>query len=69
MPANKIDHFGPILSKQQQLTALCLCKKNQVEFVSGSRIDNEGEANECGRFLINDLGGNIIEFKYYQDLE
>ena len=69
MPANKIDHFGPILSKQQWLLALELCKKNKVKFVSHSRIDNEGEGNESGRFLINDPGGNIIEFKYYQDLE
>ncbi|WP_444916442.1 VOC family protein [Microbulbifer sp. JMSA003] len=69
MPAYQIDHFGPILSKEEWLSVLEVCKSNDVEFVASSLIKNEGAEDESGKFLIKDPSGNTLEFKYYMNFE
>ena len=69
MPAFKIDHFGPILSKGEWLSVQEVCKSNNVEFVAEGFVKNEGAADESGKFLISDPSGNILEFKYYLSFE
>ncbi|MCO1336781.1 hypothetical protein MO867_20855 [Microbulbifer sp. OS29] len=69
MQAFQIDHFGPILSKEEWLSVLKVCKLNDVEFAANSLIKNEGTEDESGKFLIKDPSGNTLEFKYYLDFE
>ncbi|WP_444915870.1 VOC family protein [Microbulbifer sp. TRSA007] len=69
IPSYKIDHFGPILSKEEWLSVLEVCKSNDVEFVANSLIKNEGGEDESGKFLIKDPSGNTLEFKYYMEFE
>lgn len=65
MPAVKIDHFGPILSKAEWLHISQRCIQNNITFLMPPTIKNEGEANESGKFLLHDTGGNTLEFKFY----
>ena len=67
MPAYKIDHFGPVLDKEEWCHVIDACVSNNVEFVMQPKVKNEGQYNESGKFVISDPAGNLIEFKYYQD--
>lgn len=69
MQAFQIDHFGPILSKEEWLSTLKICESNNVQFVANSFVKNEGAEDESGKFLIKDPGGNTLEFKYYLNFE
>lgn len=65
MKAYSIDHFGPILTKAEWLDLIKKCQKSSVNFLMKPLIKNQNQADESGKFLINDPSFNILEFKYY----
>jgi extradiol dioxygenase family protein len=67
MNAFKIDHFGPITSKAEWLKVSEKLLKKGYEFVKKPSIINQNQADESGKFLVNDPSGNLLEFKYYSD--
>jgi extradiol dioxygenase family protein len=64
-PANKIDHFGPILNKVNWDDIVENLRKKNLSFIMEPTIKNKGKTNDSGKFLINDPAGNLLEFKYY----
>ena len=67
LPAYKIDHFGPILTKSEWLAVAENCSNSEVPFLMKPTFKEDGESNESGKFLIEDPAGNVLEFKYYQE--
>jgi extradiol dioxygenase family protein len=65
IPAFKINHFGPILDKKEWLYIVQQCENNEVETLMPPTIKNEDQSDESGKFIVKDLSGNILEFKYY----
>lgn len=67
--AYKIDHFGPILDKAEWLELSEKLKSRNCEFAMAPVIKNQGHPDESGKFMVNDPGGNLLEFKYYLSYE
>ncbi len=67
MTAYQIDHFGPILSKNEWLHVSKNLKENDCKFVMQPTIKNAGQPDESGKFMVNDPAGNLLEFKYYSN--
>ncbi|WP_250462649.1 VOC family protein [Microbulbifer litoralis] len=65
LEARSIDHFGPILSKNEWKEISDKCEDNEINFVLPPTVKNSGTENESGKYLIKDPGGNLLEFKYY----
>ena len=65
MVAKSIDHFGPILEKEDWLKVSSLLKTNLVDFEMEPFVKDEGTNTEAGKFMIKDPAGNLLEFKYY----
>jgi len=65
MVARAIDHFGPILGKEDWLSVSDLLKANDTEFVMQPTIIGPGCDTETGKFIVKDPAGNTLEFKYY----
>lgn len=65
LKAQPIDHFGPILPKDEWEKVSSKCKDTGVEFVLPPTIKNGGTEKESGKYLIEDPAGNLLEFKYY----
>ncbi len=68
-PARPIDHFGPVLDKEEWVATSELLTNHNVDFVMHPKITNAGMPDESGKFLINDPAGNLLEFKYYCDFD
>ena len=66
MVAKSIDHFGPILEKNEWKTTFDMLISSDVVFEMQPLINEEGLKNESGKYIIKDPAGNIIEFKYYE---
>ena len=67
MSAFKIDHFGPILDKEQWLDVVGKCKDNEVGFILPPTVKDKEKGSESGKFIIEDPSGNVLEFKYYSN--
>lgn len=67
--AHPIDHFGPILSKDDWFMVSDKLKIRNYPFVMEPSIKNPGMHNESGKFIVNDSCGNLLEFKYYLNFE
>ena len=65
MVARTIDHFGPILEKDEWLTVSNKCSSNGISFEMPPTIKGEGTDAESGKYIIKDPAGNLLEFKYY----
>lgn len=65
--AFSIDHFGPVLDKKDWESIIARCKEYSIGFVVEPMIKNKSMADESGKFLLTDPGGNTLEFKYYLD--
>jgi len=52
MPAYTIDHFGPILNKENWLSVVERCEENDIDFVMKPTIKGQGGEAESGKFLI-----------------
>jgi len=63
--AYTIDHFGPVLSKNDWEAAIGQCESNNIDFLMKPTFRNEGKEDESGKFLIKDPAGNTLEFKFY----
>ncbi len=65
MPAKSIDHFGPVLDKNEwQSVSKALISKG-IPFELSPTIQFEGSKKEVGKYIVKDPAGNLIEFKYY----
>jgi extradiol dioxygenase family protein len=64
-PAFEINHFGPILNKNQWLNVVQRCTEKDIDIILAPTVNNKEKEDESGKFIVNDLCGNIIEFKYY----
>ncbi|KGJ93834.1 VOC family protein [Colwellia psychrerythraea] len=65
MPAFTINHFGPILDKKEWLTVIDKCESNNVEVILPPTIKSLKTEDESGKFIVKDPSGNVLEFKYY----
>lgn len=65
MPAVAIDHFGPVLDKNEWLSISEKCAAEKVNFILAPSVKDEGTDTEEGKFIVNDPAGNVLEFKYY----
>ena len=65
--AKPIDHFGPILYKEQWQNIHGLLSSNNRAFEMRPFIKNVGKDSESGKFIVKDPAGNILEFKYYKN--
>lgn len=65
MPAVAIDHFGPVLDKNEWLSISEKCAAEKVNFILAPTVKDEGTDTEEGKFIVNDPAGNVLEFKYY----
>ena len=65
MKAQSIDHFGPVLDKDQWLSLIERLKLNSIQFVMHPTLQNEAKDSESGKFIIADPAKNLLEFKYY----
>ncbi|WP_413231449.1 VOC family protein [Microbulbifer variabilis] len=65
--AKPIDHFGPLLEKEQWGEVLALLKANSIPFVLEPLVKGENSENEAGKFVVKDPEGNLLEFKYYNN--
>ena len=65
MESKVIDHFGPVLDKEQWQALSQKLIASNTEFQLKPTIKNQGNKKESGKFIIKDPAGNIIEFKYY----
>lgn len=66
MIAKPIDHFGPILEKQEWENILELLTSNGIVFEMQPLIRQEGTQLESGKYIVKDPAGNVLEFKYYK---
>ena len=64
-PAFIINHFGPILTKDEWLEVVQKCKNDEIEIILAETITNEAKQDESGKLIVKDPSGNILEFKYY----
>lgn len=62
-----IDHFGPVLEKEEWLGISNRCISSGTNFVLPPTISGEGSEIESGKFIVKDPAGNTLEFKYYLD--
>ena len=67
MQAQKLDHFGPVLSKQAWTSIANSLRDLGVSFIMPPKITAEGTPHESGKYLIADPAGNVLEFKFYRD--
>jgi extradiol dioxygenase family protein len=66
MVAKSIDHFGPILEKEEWKRISDRFRSNGIAFELQPIIREEGSDIESGKFIVKDPAGNILEFKYYK---
>jgi len=59
-PAFIINHFGPILTKDEWLAVVQKCKDDDIEIILAETIINEGKHDESGKFIVRDPSGNIL---------
>lgn len=67
MPAKAIDHFGPVLDKNEWESVLILLSSNAINFELHPTVKFEGTEKEAGKYIVKDPANNLIEFKYYQN--
>jgi extradiol dioxygenase family protein len=67
--AYTIDHFGPVLEKEQWEAVSQRLEAAGVEYVAKPFVKTDSCGNESGKYLIKDPSGNILEFKYYDNFE
>lgn len=67
--AFEINHFGPILNKTEWLSVIQKCKGETIKVILPPTIKNKGNDDESGKFIVKDPSGNIIEFKYYLNID
>jgi hypothetical protein len=65
LSAKAIDHFGPVLDKQEWLSVANTLAEKTIQFELPPTIKFEGTDKEVGKYIIKDPAGNLIEFKYY----
>jgi extradiol dioxygenase family protein len=65
MKAQSIDHFGPVLDKDQWLLLIERLKLKSIQFVMQPTIRFEAKDSESGKFIIADPAHNLLEFKFY----
>ena len=63
--AKALDHFGPILGKEEWLSVAEKCSQHGVTFEMKPTLKDEGTPLEAGKYLLKDPAGNLLEFKYY----
>ena len=63
--AKAIDHFGPVLSKEDWLKISDIFSSCNYAFEMEPIIRDEGFETEAGKFLVKDPAGNLLEFKFY----
>ena len=66
--ACKIDHFGPVLNKDEWLKVSEKLQSSQYEFILKPTIARKNQPDESGKFMVSDPSGNVLEFKYYLDI-
>jgi extradiol dioxygenase family protein len=66
MVAKAIDHFGPILEKEEWKKVSDRFRSNGIAFEMQPLIKEEGTDTESGKFIVKDPADNILEFKYYK---
>ncbi len=69
MVAKSIDHFGPVLEKEDWLKVFYLLQTNSVDFAMEPHVKGEGTNREAGKFMVKDPAGNLLEFKYYSSFD
>ncbi len=69
MQSYTIDHFGPVLEKDQWKAVSQQLDAEGIDFVAKPLVKTDSCGNESGKYLIKDPAGNILEFKYYDDFE
>ncbi|PKG83784.1 dioxygenase [Colwellia sp. 75C3] len=67
LPAFQINHFGPILNKNEWSAVVQKCEDNAIEIILPATIRNTEKEGESGKFIVKDPSGNVLEFKYYAD--
>ena len=68
-PAFQINHFGPILAKNEWLNIVHKCQSKNIEVILSPTIKNKDKEDESGKFIIKDPSGNVLEFKYYSNFD
>ena len=68
MRSNVIDHFGPVLGKEEWLEICKRCKTAGTEFLLPPTISAKGSEIESWKFVVKDPAGNTLEIKYYLNL-
>ncbi len=63
--AKPIDHFGPVLEKDEWLKVSASLKANLIAFEMPPLIKGENTRGEVGKFIVQDPAGDLLEFKYY----
>lgn len=69
MHSYTIDHFGPVLTKEDWLAISQRLEAANIEYVARPLVKTDAYGNKSGKYLIKDPAGNILEFKYYENLE
>jgi extradiol dioxygenase family protein len=67
MVAKAIDHFGPVLEKEEWKKISDNLHLNSIAFEMQPFIWEEGTDAESGKFIVKDPAGNILEFKFYKN--
>lgn len=65
--AFQINHFGPILDKNEWLNIVQKCQNKNIEVILSPMVKNKDKEDESGKFIIKDPSGNVLEFKYYSN--
>lgn len=69
MQSYVIDHFGPVLAKEEWQVIAQRLETAGVEYVAKPFVRTDSNGNESGKYLIKDPSGNTLEFKYYDNFE
>ncbi len=69
MQSYVIDHFGPVLTKEEWQAIAQRLEAAGVEYVAKPFVRADSSGNESGKYLIEDPSGNTLEFKYYDNFE
>ncbi|MEX2962925.1 VOC family protein [Microbulbifer sp. TYP-18] len=65
--AKAIDHFGPILEKNEWEAVLSKLAADNIFFELTPFVRGSGTDSEMGKYIVKDPAGNLIEFKYYNN--
>ncbi len=64
-----VPHFGVVMTKAQWSDIKATVEKHNIPYVIKPTLRFAGEPGEQGTFFIRDYSENLLEFKYFDDLD